>query len=86
MEMYKDVVLEAAGEVLGAKKMSKLMRGLRTQDPELETLAKQKEEVYLKLMNNRTDQIRIDYKQKSAKVRKHVRTIHRTQQDKYNGA
>lgn len=80
----KEAIIKAATEVLGTRKKSFNKRRLKYWDDEIKELIDNKKQAYLKLMNQPDNQdLRIDYKRKSAVVKKKVRQIKRDSWEQY---
>lgn len=84
MELYKRTVAKkTAKEVLGTKKPGRRRKGLKIWDLEVQKLVKDKKEAYLKYLNNKNDQNKIEYNRTRALVKRYTRKLNREHWDRY---
>ncbi|PSN32153.1 hypothetical protein C0J52_23856, partial [Blattella germanica] len=79
----KELLQKTAKEVLGTKKPGRRRKGVKIWDLEIQKLVKDKKEAYLKYLNNKNDQNKIEYNRTRALVKRYTRTLNREHWDRY---
>ncbi|KAJ4447387.1 hypothetical protein ANN_09393 [Periplaneta americana] len=82
-QCIRGLLHKTAKEVLGTKKVGGRQKGLKKWDPEIQKLVSDKKEAYLKYLNNKNDQNKIEYNRARALVKRYTRKLNREHWENY---